>query len=405
MRSFAARREADKTESVQSAAEPRPSSLPRNAQFSKKFHFWLDEPVDWDRSVRRLRLSGWCVAKSGQPVTAIRARLHGETCEGRFDRERAEVAAYIGMPDAPRWCGFTVDVEVPFGKGRLELQVAQGSDPWQKVFAADVRGPLFISAAELRQRREADLAYAPARYFFWFDRPDRWDRPTSTLYISGWAIDRSGKWIHGIRARVGSQKYHGHFGIERRHLAQTHPDLPSASRSGFALAVPLPAGKSTLLVELKNANGSWHPLFSHPVIGTNEDESSAFVPPEGAAHFEPASPARFAFWCDQPLDWEKPARSLRVSGWCVTAYGEPITEMRARVGKNIFPVRYGIVRPDIGAAFELQPNARRSGFSTLATVPRSGAAFVLEGRGPSGAWEEVFSRRVGGRINQPWREI
>ena len=367
---------------MESAAEPRPSTFPAGAQYSKKFHFWLDEPADWNLRVRQLRMSGWCVAKSGPPITAIRARLHDQTFEGRFDRERAEVAAYIGMPDAPRWCGFTIDVEVPFGKGRLELQVAQGSDPWQKVFATDVRGPLFISAAELEQRREADLAYAPARYFFWFDRPDRWDRPTSTLYISGWAIDRSGKWIHGVRARVGSRKHHGHFGIERKHLAQTHPDLPSASRSGFALAVPLPAGNSILLLELKNANGSWHPLFSHPVVGTNEDESSASVPPEGATHFEPASPARFAFWCDEPLDWEMPARYLRVSGWCVTAYGEPITEMRVRVGKDIFPVHYGIVRPDIGAAFELQPNARRSGFSTLVTVPPSGATFVLEGRSP-----------------------
>ncbi|MEY2564899.1 MAG: hypothetical protein QOH88_3092 [Verrucomicrobiota bacterium] len=390
---------------VESAAEPRPSTFPARAQYSKKFHFWLDEPADWNRRVRHLRMSGWCVAKDGPPITAIRARLRDRTFEGSFDRERAEVGAYIGMPDAPRWCGFTVDVEVPLGKGRLELQVAQGSEPWQKVFATDVRGPVFVSAAELEQRREADLAYAPARYFFWFDRPDRWERPTSTLYISGWAIDRSGKWIHGIRARVGSRKYPAHFGIERKHLAQTHPDLPSASRSGFALAVPLPTGKSTLLLELKQTNGSWHPLFRHPVVGTTEDESNASVPPEGATHFEPAAPARFAFWCDRPLDWEKPAHYLRVSGWCVTAYGDPIRELRARVGRNIFRVRFGIVRPDIGAAFELQPNARRSGFSTLVIVPRSGGTFLLEGRASSGTWEAVFSRRVRGKPSQPGRKI
>ncbi|MDP9005194.1 MAG: hypothetical protein M3N12_10460 [Verrucomicrobiota bacterium] len=388
---------------MESAAEPRPSTFPAKAQYSKKFHFWLDEPSDWNLRVRQLRMSGWCVAKSGPPITAIRARLRDRTFEGRFDRERPEVGAYIGMPDAPRWCGFTVDVEVPFGKGRLELQVAQESDPWQKVFATGVRGPLFVGVAERERRREVDLAYAPARYFFWFDRPEHWDRPTSTLYITGWAIDRSGKWIHGIRAQVGSQKYHAHFGIERKHLAQTHPDLPAASRSGFALAVPLPAGKSTLLLEVKNANGLWHPLFSHPVIGTNENESPASIPPEGATHFAPASPARFAFWCDQPLDWDKPAHYLRVTGWCVTAYGEPITELRARVGKNIFPVRFGIVRPDIGAAFELQPNARRSGFSTRVALPRTGATFVLEGRSPGGTWEKVFSRPVRGRSRQPGR--
>ena len=84
---------------MQVAGDWNPSTQPRNAQFSKKFHFWLDEPADWSRSVRWLRLSGWCVTKSGQPLTAIRARLRGRTFQGRFDRQRPEVAAYTGVPE------------------------------------------------------------------------------------------------------------------------------------------------------------------------------------------------------------------------------------------------------------------------------------------------------------------
>ena len=82
LRNFAGAREADKTESMQVAGEWNPATQPRNAQFSKKFHFWLDEPADWGRSVRWLRLSGWCVAKSGHPLTAIRATLRGRTFRG-----------------------------------------------------------------------------------------------------------------------------------------------------------------------------------------------------------------------------------------------------------------------------------------------------------------------------------
>ena len=37
-------------------------------QISKQFHLQLDEPADWTSQVRRLRISGWCVAKHGEPA-------------------------------------------------------------------------------------------------------------------------------------------------------------------------------------------------------------------------------------------------------------------------------------------------------------------------------------------------
>ncbi|HSH37992.1 MAG TPA: hypothetical protein VK993_04330, partial [Chthoniobacterales bacterium] len=75
---------------MQNASPPDPA----RTQVSEKFHFWLDEPTDWSLKVRRLRLSGWCVAKKGPPLQAIRARLGGRTFEGRFDRDRPEVAEF-----------------------------------------------------------------------------------------------------------------------------------------------------------------------------------------------------------------------------------------------------------------------------------------------------------------------
>lgn len=346
--------------------------------------------------MRWLRLSGWCVAKSGRPLTAIRATLRGRTFEGRFDRERVEVAAYTGVAAAPRWCGFTIDVDVPFGKGRLEVHVAGPHDPWQKLFAADVRGPLFPGTQE---REQHALSEGAARYHFWFDRPARWDEPASMLYIIGWCVDRRGGWIQGIRARLGSRTFEGKFGIPRTDIPQMHPDLPAAARSGFALAVPLPAGGSTILLEAKSADRQWQPFFTHPVEGSRETDRGESVFPGEADHFLSTSPpAPFAYWCDQPLDWENPARLLHISGWCVTTYGEPVKELRARLGQHIFPVKYGIPRPDIALAFEGNPSALRSGFSTEVAVPRRGGNFVLEGRGQNGAWKPIFSRRLRNRI-------
>jgi len=349
--------------------------------------------------VRWLRLSGWCVAKSGQPLTAIRARLRGRTFQGRFDRQRPEVAAYTGVLNAPRWCGFTIDVDVPFGKGRLELQVAGPHDPWQKFFAADVRGPLFPDANERKERIATTLADALRRYHFWFDRPAVWDEPTSMLHIIGWCVDRRGGWIHGIRARIGSRKFEGKYGIPRTDIPLMHPNLPAAARSGFALAVPLPRGKSEIFLELKSTDRQWHLFFGHPVEGKEEMDHGEAIFAGEADHFLSTSPpAPFAFWCDQPLDWENPVGDLHISGWCVTTYGEPVTELRARLGRHVLPVTYGISRPDIALAFEGNPSALRSGFSTEVTVSADGGTFVLEGRGQSGVWKPVFSRRLGSRI-------
>lgn len=52
-----------------------PMPPPAGQQVSKKFPLWLDEPLDWNLKVRRLRLSGWCVAKDGAPRTRVRGQI------------------------------------------------------------------------------------------------------------------------------------------------------------------------------------------------------------------------------------------------------------------------------------------------------------------------------------------
>ena len=92
---------------------------------SSKLLFWLDEPKEWNLKVRRLRLTGWCVAKAGEPLVAIHAQLRGKIFLGTFDRERADVRAHLGLPQAALRCGFTIEVRVPYGRGRLEVRAAR----------------------------------------------------------------------------------------------------------------------------------------------------------------------------------------------------------------------------------------------------------------------------------------
>jgi glycosyltransferase involved in cell wall biosynthesis len=364
---------------------------------SKEFFLCFDAPTDWNERVRWLRLSGWCVATSGEPLTQIRARIGGHTFPGSFDRERPDVVDHLGMPAAPRRCGFSVNLRVPPGKGDLELQVAAVDGRWRKAFARTIYGPT-------EQRREIDLADAYARYDWWFDRPADWNQPVRTLYISGWCIDRKGERIEGIRARIGHRKFPGNYGFERKDVGAIHGESPAFTQSGFTIAVPLRPGKSLLAIECKQAGTGWRRFFQHKVAGAGKNAPPAdpLTPAEiGYFTLNPRTNSRFQFWLDRPDDWSRKVRYLQISGWCLAASGDPITAIRTRFRRKIFHATYGITRPDIAIKFDQHPGALRSGFSLDVILPRLPATLFLEAGDARGHWEPFFEHRVRGPFFWP----
>src|ERR1700751_4666811 len=101
---------------------------------------------------------------------------------------------------------------------------------------------LFAGAAERAHSLNEQIASAKNRYSWWFDHPVEWERPVQTLYITGWCVGRHGKEIRSIRARRGRQKFLGNYGIERKDVGAV------LERIGFAIAVPLPTGKSHVII-------------------------------------------------------------------------------------------------------------------------------------------------------------
>ena len=366
---------------------------PADAQFSKKFHLWLDEPLDWKLKVRRLRISGWCVAKEGAPLTAIRARLGGKIFDGRFDRERPEVAEYLRKSDAPRFCGFTVDVEVPFGRKRLEVQARADAGDWLKVFACTVEGPLFVSDTERQLWRRIDERENQSRYVYHLSQPEDWQKPVRRLHIAGWCIDQTGAWIHGIRATVAGRHYEAVFGLERLDVAEAHPGNKTARRSGFGVAVELPNGPCDVALDARDNGGRWHPILTHAAVGSSE-AGAEDLPANELAWMENARRPRFDYWFDRPANWSAKVRHLHISGWCLPLWGDDIAELRAHIGSKIFRANYGIVRPDVAATYGSTPAALRSGFSIDVVLPRGTSTLVLECRSKAGDVEPFFSTSV-----------
>ena len=250
---------------------------------------------------------------------------------------------------------------------------------------------LFAGAAERRQSLKKQIANAEGRYYWWFDHPVDWYQPTRTLYVTGWCVSRNGNEIRGIRAWLGRRKVLGNYGIERADVGA------SVQRIGFAIAIPLPAGKSQVAIEFQEADGVWRAITIRDVFGNSRGDSAAPIDPK---YFVPncgANP-RIEFWLDRPLVWPKKVRHLKISGWCLAIRGEEITEIRARVQNNIFAARFGKLRPDIGLRYENRPGAFRSGFSLEATIPPGRSQLIIESRSGERPWETFFVHPVCGPV-------
>src|SRR5262249_7653666 len=251
-------------------------------------------------------------------------------------------------------------------------------------------------ATEREPAVNKQITSAKKRYSWWFSHPLDWGRPVATLYVTGWCLSRQGKEICDIRARIGRLTFPGNYGIRRKDVVDAL-GVSSAGRIGFAIAVPLPAGKSQIVTEIQEADHVWRPIAIRDVVGASDGESAAPIDPKYFIPNPGANP-RFEFWIDQPSVWSRKTRYLRVSGWCVAISGEEVTQVRARVRHKILRARFGSVRPDIGLLFDNRSGALRSGFSLDAIIPPGRSQFIIEARSGEGPWETFFIHPVRGPI-------
>ena len=359
---------------------------------SKKFFFRLDPQPVWNKSTRTLRISGWCVARDGTSLTAIRAR-NPEIVEAPLDRERPEIAKYFSGAQACAPCGFVLDLKVPKRPARLAFDAADAKGDWQQVFFTTTNGSAITG---IDDHAHWDELNAPMRYGFSFDHPTTWTEPRRMLYVAGWCVDRTGAKIQAIRARAGSLEFPANYGIERVDVAAYLPGTPNAESSGFSIAIPVPKHAVDLKFEVRNKEGEWQQFFSHAIPGRSKTAKpeQLFAPPD-VEFLVPGTTrkSRFRFWLDRPSDWSKKIRYQRISGWCVAMSGESITELRGRIGKRIFPAHYGISRPDVAKAVG-RASALGCGFTLDVVVPRRRVTLFLEARSTEGTWETFFQYRI-----------
>jgi GT2 family glycosyltransferase len=361
---------------------------------SNGFIFWLDEPQSWRTTSRWLRLAGWCLHVSRAPLTFMRAKIGKREFIIPLEISRPDVISYFGRSPGNERCGFSIDVRMPRRRRLLTVEAQIAELPWKVVLAATIQGPLLGRPGERRRRQERDRAATVQRYRWWYDRPADWDASTRILYVSGWFIDTLGLPVHGIRTRIGRQFFPANIHLPREDLLAPYPELPSAGRSGFAVAIPLARGTSKLVLQYQGADGIWHDFDSHRV---QRGDHQAEVPPPSQLPFFAAvstSVHRFFSWVHIPKKGEIRERRLRLAGWCFASEGPAVEAVRARVGQRITVGQFGIVRRDVAFAHNNRAGSLHSGFLIHASIPRGRHQVVLEARDASGRWEPFFETIV-----------
>ena len=358
------------------------------------FIFWLDEPQSWRTKSRWLRVAGWCLHISGEPVISIRLKIGGKEFITALEIPRSDVANHFGRSGETQRCGFSLDLPMPRGRDLLTVEARTRESIWKKVLVATVRGPLLALPGERRRRKKRELVEITQRYRWWYDRPGDWRAPTPILYISGWFIDTMGLPVGGLRAKIGRQTFLANINLPREDLLATYPELPLAGRGGFALAIPLPRGTSKIALQYQAVDGIWRDFDSHRVL--RGDHQAKLPPPEQLPFFTPA-PAfkrRFFSWVHIPDKGEIRERRLRLAGWCFASEGPPVEAVRARAGHRVALGEFGIVRRDVAFAHNNRAGSLHSGFLIHASIPRGRHLLALEARDASGRWEPFFETTI-----------
>jgi len=96
-------------------------------------------------------------------------------------------------------------------------------------------------------------------------------------------------------------------------------------------------------------------------------------------------------WVDFPTSGDLTSPNVVIRGWCYHRAGLPISGVRARIGRGVFPGLHGDARPDVFVAFGGEATSDRSGYEIAARCPIGTSRCDLDARLPDGSWQTFQS--------------
>ncbi|HJZ83276.1 MAG TPA: glycosyltransferase family 2 protein [Pyrinomonadaceae bacterium] len=131
-----------------------------------RFFSWVHIPEKGEIRERRLRLAGWCFAREGPAVEAVRARAGHRVSCGEFGIVRRDVAFAHNNRAGSLHSGFLIHASIPRGRHRLVLEARDGSGRWEPFLETIVRRSIFGGGGP-------SLGNAAEIYAHWISRYER----------------------------------------------------------------------------------------------------------------------------------------------------------------------------------------------------------------------------------------
>ncbi len=103
---------------------------------------------------------------------------------------------------------------------------------------------------------------------FGIDSPVEPETTREILSIEGWCFSRVGRRLAGVRAKIGRDSYLADYGLDRPDVEMTREDWPEARHSGFRVAVPITAPRTSVRLEAIERGGDWQPFFEQEIART-----------------------------------------------------------------------------------------------------------------------------------------
>lgn len=111
---------------------------PTVAEVSSDLAFALELPKSWTTSRDVLFLKGWCFSRAGRQIAGVRARIGKRARFARYGLERMDVAGSFREYPGARYSGFTIELKVPPGTSKVQLEAIEQGKDWEPFFATEL---------------------------------------------------------------------------------------------------------------------------------------------------------------------------------------------------------------------------------------------------------------------------
>lgn len=234
--------------------------------------YFIDQPIDWNLHQEIADIRGWVLAKSGEELFDLRARLDGTVFYGIMGLDRPDIRDHFDAGGPGLKSGFRVNVRPWYGARTLTLEVMLRDRTWVEFFRHDVtvsgeappqtKPKPFIrsevldeslyylyrhfhceSGRELRAEAKRVLTEISVNQtemrpendlIGYLDLPDFWvNAHYEKFRVSGWAFSKD-QTISRLHATIGCvDENRLVWGKEREDVLHYNPDYPQALKSAF----------------------------------------------------------------------------------------------------------------------------------------------------------------------------